>query len=352
MTTRKKSRSENQTETKGNILPDQELHAQTEALRSILEKEPPFDRLRILKLLTKEAELSVGPAPGEGDDDELVENWEKADYPYKHNMNKKRYNLEKYALQVELLKLQKWVKETGRKVMIIFEGRDAAGKGGTIRTFMENMNPRGCRVAALPKPNEQEKGQWYFQRYVAHLPSPGEIVLFDRSWYNRAGVERVMGFCTDDQYVEFLRECPGFEENLIRSDTILIKFWLSVSQEEQRRRFKERRIDPLKRWKLSPIDIASLDKWDDYSRAAEVMFFSTNTNTSPWIVVKSDDKMRARLNAMRYVLSMIDYEGRDLDRIGKVDPLVLSRANVDNRFTAMLKEKTKDKGSKKKKKDN
>lgn len=352
MTTRKKSRSENQTETKGNILSDQEHHAQTEALRSILEKEPPFDRLRILKLLTKEAELGVDPAPGEGDDDELVENWEKADYPYKHNMNKKRYNLEKYALQVELLKLQKWVKETGRKVMIIFEGRDAAGKGGTIRTFMENMNPRGCRVAALPKPNEQEKGQWYFQRYVAHLPSPGEIVLFDRSWYNRAGVERVMGFCTDDQYVEFLRECPGFEENLIRSDTILIKFWLSVSQEEQRRRFKERRIDPLKRWKLSPIDIASLDKWDDYSRAAEAMFFSTNTNTSPWIVVKSDDKMRARLNAMRYVLSMIDYEGRDLDRIGKVDPLVLSRANVDNRFTAMLKEKTKDKDSKKKKKDN
>ena len=258
-------------------------------------------------------------------------------------MSNKRYEKEKLPLQVELLKLQKWVKENGKKIIIIFEGRDAAGKGGTIRTFMEHLNPRGARVVALAKPTEAEKGQWFFQRYVAHLPTRGEMVLFDRSWYNRAGVDRVMGFCTHDEYLEFMRQCPQFEDNLIHSDTILIKFWLSVTQDEQRRRFKSRKIDPLKRWKLSPIDVASLSKWDDYSKAEEAMFFATNTTACPWIVIKSNDKKRARLNAMRYVLSIIDYAEKDPKAIGSVDPLILSRANVKPNIASVIN------GNKKKK---
>ena len=231
-----------------------------------------------------------------------------------------------------------------KKIVIIFEGRDAAGKGGTIRTFMEHLNPRGARVVALAKPTEAEKGQWFFQRYVAHLPTRGEMVLFDRSWYNRAGVDRVMGFARMKNILTVER-CVQFEENLIRSDTILIKFWLSVTQDEQRRRFKSRKIDPLKRWKLSPIDIASLSKWDDYSKAEEVMFFSTNTASCPWIVIKSNDKKRARLNAMRYVLSIIDYAEKDNEAIGAVDPLILSRANVKPNVASMLIGKKKGKKS-------
>ena len=259
-------------------------------------------------------------------------------------MSNKRYEKEKLPLQIELLKLQKWVKENGKKIIIIFEGRDAAGKGGTIRTFMEHLNPRGARVVALAKPTEAEKGQWFFQRYVAHLPTRGEMVLFDRSWYNRAGVDRVMGFCTPDEYLEFMRQCPQFEENLIHSDTILIKFWLSVTQDDQRRRFKSREIDPHKRWKLSPIDIASLSKWDDYSKAEEAMFFATNTTSCPWIVIKSNDKKRARLNAMRYILSIIDYAKKDPKAIGSVDPLILSRANVKPNIASLIsKDKKKNK---------
>ena len=261
-------------------------------------------------------------------DDELADNWREGGYPYKNRMSRKNYEAQKYELQVELLKLQKWVKDTGQKIVIIFEGRDAAGKGGTIKRFMEHLNPRGAKVVALEKPTEQEAGQWYFQRYVQHLPTKGEIVLFDRSWYNRAGVERVMGFCTEDQYNDFMRQVPEFEKHLISSGIHLIKFWFSVSREEQRRRFAEREAHPLKQWKLSPIDKASLDKWDDYTLAKETMFFNTDSAESPWIVIKSTDKKRARLNAMRYVLSKLPYDNKDPKVVGTVDPLIVGRAGA------------------------
>ena len=330
---------------KSEVLTERKIVTYGKALKAALKEEPPEEQVRILKILVKDAKARIRAAdPTADDEDELVENWEKAEFPYKHRMSNKRYEKEKLPLQIELLKLQKWVKENGKKIIIIFEGRDAAGKGGTIRTFMEHLNPRGARVVALAKPTEAEKGQWFFQRYVSHLPTRGEMVLFDRSWYNRAGVDRVMGFCTPDEYLEFMRQCPQFEENLIHSDTILIKFWLSVTQDEQRRRFKSREIDPLKRWKLSPIDIASLSKWDDYSKAEEAMFFATNTTSCPWIVIKSNDKKRARLNAMRYVLSIIDYAEKDPKAIGSVDPLILSRANVKPNIASLIsKDKKKNK---------
>lgn len=261
-------------------------------------------------------------------DDELADDWRQGGYPYKNLMLRKNYEAKKYQLQVELLKLQAWVKETGQKVVILFEGRDAAGKGGTIKRFMEHLNPRGARVVALEKPTETEKGQWYFQRYIQHLPTSGEITLFDRSWYNRAGVERVMGFCKQEEYDEFMRQVPEFERTLVRSGIHLFKFWFSVSKEEQRRRFKEREKHPLKQWKLSPIDKASLDKWDDYTLAKEAMFFATDTADAPWIVIKSNCKKRARLNAMRYVLHRLAYSQKDSERIGSVDPLIVGRANV------------------------
>ena len=261
-------------------------------------------------------------------DDELADNWREGGYPYKNRMSRKNYEAQKYELQVELLKLQKWVKDSGQKIVIIFEGRDAAGKGGTIKRFMEHLNPRGAKVVALEKPTEQEAGQWYFQRYVQHLPTKGEIVLFDRSWYNRAGVERVMGFCTEEQYNDFMRQVPEFEKHLISSGIHLIKFWFSVSREEQRRRFAEREAHPLKQWKLSPIDKASLDKWDDYTLAKETMFFNTDSAESPWIVIKSTDKKRARLNAMRYVLSKLAYDNKDPKVVGTVDPLIVGRAGA------------------------
>jgi len=260
--------------------------------------------------------------------DELADDWRKGGYPYKYKMLRKDYEREKFILQTELLKLQQWVREADQRLVILFEGRDAAGKGGTIKRFMEHLNPRGARVVALEKPSEVERGQWYFQRYVEHLPTKGEIVMFDRSWYNRAGVERVMGFCSEEEYTEFLRQAPEFERNLVRSGIHLIKFWFSVSREEQRRRFKERKVHPLKQWKLSPVDLASLDKWDDYTRAKEAMFFATDTADSPWTVIKSDDKKRARLNAMRYVLHALPYKDKDVERIGLVDDLVIGRANI------------------------
>jgi polyphosphate kinase 2 len=229
---------------------------------------------------------------------------------------------------VELLKLQQWVKATGQKVIILFEGRDAAGKGGAIKRFMEHLNPRGARVVALEKPSDVERGQWYFQRYVAHLPTAGEIVMFDRSWYNRAGVERVMKFCSDDDYAEFMRQSPEFERNLVRSGVHLIKFWFSVSREEQKRRFKERKSHPLKQWKLSPVDLASIDKWTSYTKAKEAMFFYTDTADAPWTVIKSDCKKRARLNAMRYVLHKLPYANKSADAIGALDPLLVGRASV------------------------
>jgi polyphosphate kinase 2 len=261
-------------------------------------------------------------------DDELAADWRQGGYPYRNLMSRKAYEKQKYRLQVELLKLQAWVKDSGQRVVILFEGRDAAGKGGTIKRFMEHLNPRGARVVALEKPSEIERGQWYFQRYIQHLPTAGEIALFDRSWYNRAGVERVMGFCSNDEYNEFMRQVPEFERNLVRSGIHLIKFWFSVSRDEQRRRFKERESHPLKQWKLSPIDLASLDKWDDYTKAKEAMFFYTDTADSPWTVVKSDCKKRARLNALRYVLHKLPYTNKDIARIGPLDPLLVGRANV------------------------
>ena len=294
-----------------------------EAMKTLMSRasKDELDTLRLmLATPTHVAQRGTG-------DDELAPNWRKGGYPYKNLMSRKSYEKQKYTLQVELLKLQAWVKETGARVMIVFEGRDAAGKGGTIRRFMEHLNPRGARVVALEKPTEEEKGQWYFQRYVKHMPTHGEIVLFDRSWYNRAGVERVMGFCTDDEYREFMLQAPLFERMLTRSGIYLIKFWFSVSRDEQRRRFKERELHPLKQWKLSPIDKASLDKWDDYTRAKEAMFFETDTVDAPWTVIKSDDKKRARLNAMRYVLSRVPYDNKDTESIGTLDSLLVGRAN-------------------------
>jgi polyphosphate kinase 2 len=233
----------------------------------------------------------VKDAPPSGNganlEEELAPDWRAGGYPYKYLLTRKSYEKQKYRLQVELLKLQQWIKKSGQKVVVLFEGRDAAGKGGTIKRFMEHLNPRGARVVALDKPTEEEKGQWYFQRYVSHLPTKGEIVLFDRSWYNRAGVERVMGFCTEKEYLEFMRQAPVFEQNLVHSGIHLVKFWFSVSRGEQRRRFGEREAHPLKQWKLSPIDKASLDKWDDYTKAKEAMFFHTDTADAPWTVIKS-----------------------------------------------------------------
>ena len=222
-------------------------------------------------------------------------------------LKRKRYEKELHRLHIELVKLQEWVRREGLRIVVLFEGRDAAGKGGTIKRIAEAMNPRICRIVALGVPTEKEKTQWYFQRYVAHLPSAGEIVLFDRSWYNRAGVERVMGFCTDGEYVEFLRACPEFERMLIRSGIVLIKYWFSVSEEEQERRFRARVEDPTKHWKLSPMDLESRERWVEYSRAKDEMFRHTDTKASPWFVVRADDKRRARLNCLHHLLSLIPY---------------------------------------------
>jgi polyphosphate kinase len=244
-------------------------------------------------------------------------------YPYAEKMKLAEYEREKYLLQIELLKVQKWAKEEGQKIVIIFEGRDAAGKGGTIKRFTEHLNPRIARVVALEKPSERELGQWYFQRYIEHLPSAGEILMFDRSWYNRAGVEKVMGFCSDRDHLEFMRQAPVFERMLVNSNTILFKFWFSVTRQEQLRRFQMRKHDPLKQWKLSPIDVASLDRWDDYTDARRSMFFNTDTADAPWTVVKSDDKKRARINCMRYFLSRLDYPNKDTSVAYSPDGLVV-----------------------------
>jgi polyphosphate kinase len=249
-------------------------------------------------------------------------------YPYKKRMARAKYEIRKQELQIELLKVQNWVKDTGQRVLCIFEGRDAAGKGGTIKRFTEHLNPRGSRVVALEKPTEEERGQWYFQRYTEQLPTRGEIVFFDRSWYNRAGVERVMGFCSPAEYMEFMRQVPEFERMLVRSGIHIYKFWFSVSREEQRRRFLSRQNDPLKHWKLSPIDLESLDLWDDYSEAKEAMFFNTHTADCPWTVVRSDDKKRARLNCMRHFLSGLDYPESDMEVNLQPDPGIVGFADT------------------------
>jgi polyphosphate kinase 2 len=286
------------------------------------------DDVAALRNLLSQRDSAARRARRSRADGELAEDWRDGGYPYKHLMARRSYEKQKYELQVELLKLQAWVKETGQRVVILFEGRDAAGKGGTIKRFMEHLNPRGAHVVALEKPSEVERGQWYFQRYIEHLPTRGEIVMFDRSWYNRAGVERVMGFCSDEEYLEFMRQAPEFERNLVRSGLHLIKFWFSVSRKEQRRRFKERQAHPLKHWKLSPVDLASLDKWEEYTKAKESMFFYTDTADAPWTVIKSDCKKRARLNAMRYVLHKLPYSNKNLEYVGPLDPLLVGRAHV------------------------
>jgi polyphosphate kinase 2 len=293
-------------------------------LQALMDGASPDDRKALRRLL---AQPAANP-PEKDADTALAPGWREGKYPYKNLLSRKRYEREKYRLQVELLKLQAWVKETGQRVVILFEGRDAAGKGGTIKRLMEHLNPRGARVVALEKPSEVERGQWYFQRYIQHLPTRGEIVLFDRSWYNRAGVERVMGFCSDAEYDEFLRQTPEFERQLVRSGVHLFKFWFSVSRAEQRRRFKERKLHPLKQWKLSPIDLASLDKWDDYTRAKEAMFLHCDTSDAPWTVIKSDCKKRARLNAMRYLLHRLPYARKDAATLGSVDPLIVGRPSL------------------------
>ena len=249
--------------------------------------------------------------------------FEQGEYPYATKLSRKEYEREKAALQVELLKVQHWIEETGQKIVILFEGRDAAGKGGTIKRFMEHLNPRAARVVALNKPSDEERGQWFFQRYIKHLPTSGEIVLYDRSWYNRAGVERVMDFCKPNEYLEFMRQTPDLERMLTRSGVQLYKYWFSVTREEQRARFTSRETDPLKQWKLSPIDRASLDKWDDYTEAKEAMFFYTDTADAPWTVVRSNDKKRARLNCMKHFLSTLNYPNKDLDVVGHPDPKII-----------------------------
>src|SRR5450830_1813364 len=267
------------------------IEQRTASLRAMLDGVSQDDLQMLLQELRPNQALTGEKDTG-NPDEELARDWRQGGYPYRHLMRRASYEREKFKLQVELL------------------------------------NPRGARVVALEKPSEIERGQWYFQRYVQHLPTRGEIVMFDRSWYNRAGVERVMGFCTDAEYTEFMRQAPEFERNLVRSGVHLIKFWFSVSQSEQRRRFKEREAHPLKQWKLSPIDKASLDKWDDYTRAKEGMFFETDTADAPWTVIKSDCKKRARLNAMRYVVHMLRYGKKEREHLGKLEPLIVGRAHV------------------------
>ncbi len=256
---------------------------------------------------------------GRAIENRLLREWLDSGYPDIERIPRAEYEQQKRALQVELLKMQSWIRHTGARVVVFFEGRDAAGKGGTIKRLMEHLNPRAARVVALDKPSEVERGQWYFQRYIEHLPTAGEIVFFDRSWYSRAGVERVMGFCTEQDVEAFLPQAVEIERNLADSGTILVKIWLSVSREEQRRRFERRAQDPLKQWKLSPIDLASIERFDDYSRAERDTFMRTSTPRTPWVVIKSDDKKRARLNVMRHILQRIDYAGRDEALVGAVD---------------------------------
>lgn len=266
------------------------------------------------------------------DPDRIRQLFENGEYPYKSKMRRATYERHKADLQVELLKVQHWAKETGQKIVILFEGRDAAGKGGTIKRFTEHLNPRGARVIALEKPTETERGQWYFQRYIRHLPTAGEIVFFDRSWYNRAGVERVMSFCKANEYLEFMRQVPDLERMLTRSGIKLFKYWFSVTQDEQKKRFQAREHDPLKHWKLSPIDRASLERWDDYTEAKEAMFFYTDTADAPWTIIKSSDKKRARINCMQHFLGSLDYPDKNTQIVRPPDPLIvgISRHAIGN----------------------
>ncbi len=253
-----------------------------------------------------------------------VDTWAE-DYPYDHRMGREEYEQEKYALQVELIKFQDWTLATGSKHIILFEGRDAAGKGGTIKRFSEHLNPRFSRTVALPKPNKRERGQWFLQRYIQHFPTAGEVVMFDRSWYNRAGVEPVMGFCSPEEYQTFIEQAPMLEQMIVESGISLTKFYLSVTRNEQRTRFAIRQLDPVRRWKLSPMDIASLDKWDEYSAAANHMFEASDTEWAPWTWVNSNDKKRGRLNVMRAFLHQFEYDDKDHEVVFEPDPLIVKR---------------------------
>ncbi|MFC8781985.1 polyphosphate kinase 2 [Streptomyces nigra] len=284
------------------------------------------DEARLLDGLTVDASLREQPIVLDADGRPL-RTW-RENYPYERKVSRKDYERTKRILQIEMLKLQRWVKDTGTRLVVVCEGRDAAGKGGTIQRLTERLNPRGARVVALTKPTEHEAGQWYFQRYVAQLPTAGEIVFFDRSWYNRAGVERVMGFCSKDEYELFLDQCPTFERMLVADGVLLVKFWFSVSRSEQRTRFAIRQVDPVRQWKLSPTDLASLDLWDDYTEAKIDMFRATDTEHAPWTVVKSNDKRRARLETMRSLLARIDYASKDVDAVGTPDPLIVGAADT------------------------
>ena len=299
-------------------------------LHEILE-EAPAQRENLREFIDKLINEGYTVADTTGPDPELidpggraVETW-RQDYPYDELMKRDEYEDEKYQLQIELLKLQYWGQDHGVRHIVVFEGRDAAGKGGTIKRFTEHLNPRAARTVALNKPTETEAGQWYYQRYIQHFPTLGEIVMFDRSWYNRAGVERVMGFCTDEQYELFMMQTPAFEKMIIDSGTHLTKFWFSVTQREQRTRFAIRQIDPVRRWKLSPMDLESLDRWEDYTAAKEAMLRGTDTDFAPWLTIRSNDKKRARINAMRAFLHQFEYEGKDHSVVYEPDPLIVRR---------------------------
>ena len=312
-------------------------HTQPEPAQASAELPPPDEAPSTPVDEAVPASAKPTPARMRHDPEAVRRAFESGEFPYRTRLRRGYYEKRKKALQAELLKAQRWVKETGQKIVVLFEGRDAAGKGGTIKRFMEHLNPRGARIVALEKPNEVERGQWYFQRYVQHLPTDGEIVFLDRSWYNRAGVERVMGFCSPNEYLEFMRQTPELERMLVRSDVHLFKYWFSVTREEQRKRFASRENDPLKQWKLSPIDLASLDKWDDYTEAKEAMFFYTDTADAPWTVVKSDDKKRARLECMMHFLHSLDYPEKDKKLVHAPDPLIVGHgSHVINRDAHIL----------------
>ncbi|NOX68297.1 MAG: polyphosphate kinase 2 [Gammaproteobacteria bacterium] len=270
---------------------------------------------------------AVRPSPSYGElrhsPEQIKDLFRNGTYPYKTKIRKATYEKHKEELQVELLKVQSWVKQTGQRIVVLFEGRDAAGKGGTIKRFMEHLNPRAARSVALEKPTDRELGQWYFQRYIKHLPTRGEMVFFDRSWYNRAGVERVMGFCNSLEYLEFMRQVPDLERMITRSGIRLFKYWFSVTKDEQERRFISREGDPLKQWKLSPVDQQSRDKWAEYTQAKEAMFFNTDTADAPWTIIKSDDKKRARLNCMQHFLASLEYDGKNPTTVHGPDPLIV-----------------------------
>jgi len=283
----------------------------------------PFDGA-ISRYFKKDAPKTIREAIKAADKDTIL----RASYPYRQEMKGRDYDTAMDGLQRQLVRMQADVKATGKRVVVVFEGRDAAGKGGAISTTLENLNPRVASVVALSKPSDREAAQWYFQRYIDWLPAAGEIMLLDRSWYNRAMVEHVFGFCTPAQREKFFEQLPAFEKMIVDEGIILLKLWMEVGRAEQLRRFLAREQDPLKQWKLSPIDRASLDKWDEYTKAKEAMFFHTDTADAPWSVVKSDCKKRARINAMRYVLHKLDYDDKDPERIGVVDPLLVGRAQV------------------------